>query len=189
MISQKRTENVKDIFDTQDLFYVRVLVEPYKTSGPTQCFSCQRFGHSSLQCGHTPRCVKCAGDHPTKSCAKPKEDPATCCNCIGNHTANYRGCPFYTELSKTEQTLKPNMPTTQEIPTEIKPNQKKYTQETPTTTKPLLKKSTEKTRSYSEVTNHLKNEPTVNASKILNIVRDLLSTIQHCTDSVQKMPS
>jgi len=70
----------------------------------------------------TPRCVKCAGDHPTKSCAKSKEEPATCCNCNGNRNANFS--PFYTDLSKTKQTQKPNLPTTQEIPTKTKPDQK-----------------------------------------------------------------
>jgi len=59
MVSLKRTENVKEIFEIIELFYVRVKIESYKSTGPAQCFSCQRFGHPSLQCGHPPRCVKC----------------------------------------------------------------------------------------------------------------------------------
>ncbi|KAL4123315.1 hypothetical protein QTP88_015512 [Uroleucon formosanum] len=81
MVSLKRTENVKEIFETTELFYVRVKIESYKSTGPAQCFSCQRFGHSSLQCGHPPRCVKCGENHHSKECKKPKEESPTCCNC------------------------------------------------------------------------------------------------------------
>lgn len=31
----------------------------------------------------------------TKSCTKSKDSDATCTNCNGTHTANYRGCPNY----------------------------------------------------------------------------------------------
>ncbi|CAI6377466.1 unnamed protein product [Macrosiphum euphorbiae] len=100
MVSLKRTENVKEIFEITELFYVRVKIESYKSTGPAQCFSCQRFGHSSIQCGHPPRCVKCGKNHPSKECTKLKEDSPTYCNCNGKHTANYRGCPYYTYTCK-----------------------------------------------------------------------------------------
>ncbi|CAI6367288.1 unnamed protein product [Macrosiphum euphorbiae] len=64
----------------------------------------------------------------------------------GNRNANFS--PFYTELSKTKQTQKPNLPTTQEIPKKTKPDQDKSTQGTPTTIKALQNKSTEKIRSW-----------------------------------------
>lgn len=41
----------KEIFQLTNLLYVSVTVEPYKSSGPAQCFSCQRFGHGSRNCG------------------------------------------------------------------------------------------------------------------------------------------
>jgi len=34
MVSLKRTENVKEIFETTELFYVRVKIESYKSTGP-----------------------------------------------------------------------------------------------------------------------------------------------------------
>lgn len=73
----------------------------------TQCYNCQRWGHSSANCGFQYRCVACgSSDHKPKECPRkslmdtestsadesqkePKEDPK-CCNCGGNHTANSR---------------------------------------------------------------------------------------------------
>ncbi|KAJ2937667.1 hypothetical protein O0L34_g17477 [Tuta absoluta] len=63
-----------------------------KISG-TQCYRCQRFGHSSRNCNFPERCVKCTGQHATKDC--PKKDrttPAQCCNCDDNHPANFSKC-------------------------------------------------------------------------------------------------
>jgi len=85
----------KDIFLVTNLFYVQISVESFKTSGPAQCFFCQRFGHGSRNCGYPPRCVKCAGNHSASDCQKTSDQTPTCCNCGGQHTANFRGCPQY----------------------------------------------------------------------------------------------
>jgi len=74
---------------------VTIKVEPYRKSSPTQCFSSQGFGHSSLQCGHPSRCVKCAGEHSAKDCQKTNDQRPKCVNCEGDHTANYKKCPTY----------------------------------------------------------------------------------------------
>ncbi|GBN61235.1 hypothetical protein AVEN_226505-1 [Araneus ventricosus] len=37
--------------------------------------------------------MKCAGNHWSRNCPKPRETPAICFHCKGNHTANYYGCP------------------------------------------------------------------------------------------------
>ncbi|GFW74187.1 hypothetical protein TNCV_2523911 [Trichonephila clavipes] len=55
--------------------------------GPAQCFRCQGFFHSSKYCTRNP---KCGQPHLTRSCTKTS---ATCCNCQGNHPANFTGCP------------------------------------------------------------------------------------------------
>lgn len=66
--------------------------KPTKT---TLCFNCQRPGHGARNCNYQPRCVKCTDPHPTKECKITKKPGSrvTCCNCLGPHTANYRGCP------------------------------------------------------------------------------------------------
>lgn len=95
------------------MFYLSVRVESFKKSGTAQCFLCQRFGHGSKNCGHAPRCVKCSGNNLAKECAKPKQDPPSCCNCGGSHTANFRGCPYYLHVSASSKpaVTKPPPPT------------------------------------------------------------------------------
>lgn len=184
MVSLKRTENVKEIFETTELFYVRVKIESYKSTGPAQCFSCQRFGHSSLQCGHSPRCVKCGKNHPSKECTKPKEDSPTCCNCNGKHTANYRGCPYYTNTCK-EKTEQPR----EVIRTKL--IQKSMLKVPPTNIPVSTTHETAietNTRSYATATKHQteKTEITIDTSKLLQIIRDLLTTAQKCEDVTSK---
>jgi hypothetical protein len=95
MVTLPNNHSSKRIFNMQSIFGISIRVEPYKTSGAAQCFSCQGFGHSSNHCQHAARCVKCGGSHLTKECKKLAETPPKCCNCGGEHTANYRRCPAY----------------------------------------------------------------------------------------------
>ncbi|XP_061725406.1 uncharacterized protein LOC133531290 [Cydia pomonella] len=74
----------------------KVRVEPWRGKpGPPQCHRCQGFRHSSHGCHRAVRCVKCSLDHHSNECTRPKEEPATCCNCFGDHPANHRQCPAY----------------------------------------------------------------------------------------------
>ena len=64
-----------------------------------QCTNCQRYGHTSHFCNHPARCVKCAGNHQTKLCARKIKDLNVLCVLCGcNHPANYRGCEVHKEL-------------------------------------------------------------------------------------------
>ncbi|GFX47082.1 nucleic-acid-binding protein from transposon X-element [Trichonephila clavipes] len=84
----------KDIFNMTELCYLKIKVEPLRPKiGPAQCFRCQGFFHSSKYCTRNPKCVKCGQPHLTRSCTKTSATEATCCNCQGNHPANYTGCP------------------------------------------------------------------------------------------------
>jgi len=65
-------------FSFKQPIYISISVEPIKSSGPPQCFSCRRFGHGSRNCEHLPRCVKCAGDHTAKECKKTRDESPTC---------------------------------------------------------------------------------------------------------------
>nr|CAH7730417.1 unnamed protein product [Callosobruchus chinensis] len=69
-------------------------MEPMKKrTGPNQCYRCQIYGHCQNNCTATPRCVRCGGHHRAAECKLPREQPAKCANCRGQHPANFRGCP------------------------------------------------------------------------------------------------
>ena len=65
-----------------------------------QCKRCQNDGHTRNQCTQQFRCVKCAGTHDYRSCAKKKENgnPAKCALCDGAHPANFTGCRVYLDI-------------------------------------------------------------------------------------------
>jgi len=83
-------QTAKYIFSLNNFFYLQISVEPLKLSGSAQCYSCQRFGHVSRNCGHPPRCVKCAGNHTANVCPKTFEQSLTFCNCGGPRPAHYQ---------------------------------------------------------------------------------------------------
>lgn len=60
------TPKNKGIFNLRLLFYMAVKIERYKSNTPVKCYNCQQFGYSSLHCGASPRCIKCAGNSKTK---------------------------------------------------------------------------------------------------------------------------
>ncbi len=65
---------------------------------PTRCQKCQGFNHVAKNCHRTETCSRCAGSHSFKDCTK-KEEPH-CANCNGNHSAAYKGCKEYKEVSQ-----------------------------------------------------------------------------------------
>ncbi|CAH1995640.1 unnamed protein product [Acanthoscelides obtectus] len=42
-----------------------------KSSEPSQCYRCQRYGHTQRNCRLAERCVKCGEDHSSTSCSLP----------------------------------------------------------------------------------------------------------------------
>lgn len=91
---------------------ISVKWEPIKSKSklPTQCRWCQRFGHTTRNCGFQYRCVKCLESHPVGDCArKSREGNPKCCNCRGDHAANHRGCEVYQDYVKrvnSQKTIK-----------------------------------------------------------------------------------
>lgn len=65
----------KNTFDLTEFFFLKIVVESYKKTGPSQCHTCQWFGHGSWNCRNSPRCVKYAGLHFTNECTKPAIRP------------------------------------------------------------------------------------------------------------------
>ncbi|KAF2347349.1 hypothetical protein FHG87_021896 [Trinorchestia longiramus] len=102
-----KTSMFKVIFDSNSLPpYVRIGYQQYRVNTyigkPWQCYRCQRFGHSAAFCRSAPRCVVCSGPHTSNECSKTTG--RICCNCGGNHTANYGGCPKIKQAKEVEKT-------------------------------------------------------------------------------------
>ena len=63
----------------------------------TQCYRCQKFGHTMINCtlknDNTQVCRYCGGNHDGKSCThKGNQSMYKCANCGHNHSTTYAGC-------------------------------------------------------------------------------------------------
>lgn len=105
LVCLKNLPYTRNIYNINKLLYCsRVRVAAFKSRAVIpQCYHCQRFGHSSLNCGYQPRCVRCGKNHYAAECEKQRETPPTCANCSGAHPANYRKCGVYQELLKQKK--------------------------------------------------------------------------------------
>ncbi|KAM0734036.1 Nucleic-acid-binding protein from transposon X-element [Formica fusca] len=80
----------------QFLCYTRVEWDNYINKRRiAQCHRCQEWGHATINCHADPVCLKCAGEHLTKDCKKPRSEPAKCINCDKDHPANATICEAY----------------------------------------------------------------------------------------------
>lgn len=89
-------QKLNDLKQTKIIDHCKIKWESYiKKKNYTQCFRCQRFGHSQANCNLTPRCVKCPENHYYTDCKKIKtpDSKPFCHNCKNEHTANYSKCP------------------------------------------------------------------------------------------------
>lgn len=97
-------ENNKTIYELQYLGHCKIRVEPpRKKNYIIQCTRCQEYGHSKAYCTKPFNCVKCGKSHDSKICKKPRDTPATCALCNGDHPANYKGCSVYRDLLNLRQ--------------------------------------------------------------------------------------
>lgn len=106
MLTFENTEDIKKIYEIQYLCHMRVKIEALKGNNLIpQCKRCQRYGHTQRYCQRQPACVKCAGNHITAECTKPKTTAPKCYNCAEEHPANYRGCMVAKELQKRRDNI------------------------------------------------------------------------------------
>ena len=67
--------------------------------GVTQCFHCQRVGHTARSCKSKARCLRCGGQHAVADC---KSSAPLCANCDGDHFANSKSCPVLRAAQEKE---------------------------------------------------------------------------------------
>jgi len=79
---------------------LRYKVRPYVPQ-PMRCVKCQGYGHTATHCKRQTRCVRCGKGHTIEHCpVKDDLTKAVCVNCNGQHSAAFRGCSRYQEVSK-----------------------------------------------------------------------------------------
>ncbi len=101
LIPQDQTE----IFKITHICHMRVYISHQRaptTKHIPQCHNCQKFGHCSSNCFAEPKCHRCAGNHHYKDCKKPRDTPAKCLNCEGDHPASFRNCPKNPNYSRNQ---------------------------------------------------------------------------------------
>lgn len=108
--------------------------------------------------------VKCDKDHPTSTCKKTPDSPATCINCSGNHPASYKGCTKYKEY-KNQVTSKIYRKTP--IKTTQSENQTKV--------------SSGKNTTYSQV---VKQNKDISTQRVSNISQDQNTDTAHTIEKV-----
>jgi len=91
---------VEALPDFVHIGFQRFKVKPFVPQ-PMRCMKCQRFGHIASKCRRQVRCVRCGEGHDLEGCPiKEDATKATCVNCGGAHSAAYRGCSKYAEVSQ-----------------------------------------------------------------------------------------
>ncbi|XP_025832743.1 uncharacterized protein LOC108742256 [Agrilus planipennis] len=104
-----KDDKSKEILNLTTVCFLTISVEtPRQRTTIGQCHRCQRFGHAQRNCTATARCVKCRQKHHTSTCEKPRNQPAKCANCGGEHPASYRGCPQFSELPRPRARTTPD---------------------------------------------------------------------------------
>jgi hypothetical protein len=82
----------------------------------TQCFNCQKFGHTAINCQREARCQFCAKNHSTRDhyCSECNETgrkcihiQEKCSNCNENRSANSEKCTLYREKRQEKIQKKP----------------------------------------------------------------------------------
>lgn len=96
-LTAPRTDDGRRCYHITHVMRKRVQVETKrKQVGGSQCYRCQRFGHTASRCFGEVRCAFCLGDHPTRECSLERGPgkAASCVNCDGgSHPSFSVQCP------------------------------------------------------------------------------------------------
>lgn len=97
LCTMSNTDNIADLYKIDKFMYMHITVEKFRgKGGVSQCFNCNGFSHSSLNCLMPTRCLKCGLAHSTKECNISDQEERICINCKRpGHRANWKGCTMY----------------------------------------------------------------------------------------------
>ncbi|GFW10223.1 nucleic-acid-binding protein from transposon X-element [Trichonephila clavipes] len=98
MVEIKKFPNSADANKINKCCYMTFSVDTFRNRpGPSQCYNCNYFHHSSKNCFIKTRCLKCGQPHKTNECLITyKIENPTCINCNTNgHMAKWHECPKF----------------------------------------------------------------------------------------------
>ena len=98
-LSVKLTFKDKEIPESVKICGLFYRIRPYVPL-PTQCYNCQRYGHTSSSCKSQVRCLLCSGNHNKDQCTKIM---IRCANCKEGHIANSKECQYMKSAKKVEE--------------------------------------------------------------------------------------
>ncbi|GFU03090.1 nucleic-acid-binding protein from transposon X-element [Trichonephila clavipes] len=101
MVELQKSPGSPDIFKLDRCCYLTVRIDTFnRRPGPTQCYNCNLFNHSSQNCFIKTRCLKCGEPHKTGDCPiKEKIENPVCINCKETgHLANSHRCVKYPKI-------------------------------------------------------------------------------------------
>ncbi|GFT42679.1 nucleic-acid-binding protein from transposon X-element [Trichonephila clavipes] len=101
MVELQKSPDSPDIFKLDKCCYLTVKIDTFnRRPGPTQCYTCNLFNHSSKNCHIKTRCLKCGEPHRTDDCPIRNliENPV-CINCKETgHLANSHRCAKFPKI-------------------------------------------------------------------------------------------
>ncbi|GFX35261.1 nucleic-acid-binding protein from transposon X-element [Trichonephila clavipes] len=101
MVELQKAPDSPDIFKLERYCYLTIKVGTFnRRPGPTQCYNCNLFNHSSVNCFIKTRCLKCGEPHKTGDCPiKEKIENPVCINCKETgHLANSHRCVKFPKI-------------------------------------------------------------------------------------------
>ncbi|GFT36666.1 nucleic-acid-binding protein from transposon X-element [Trichonephila clavipes] len=101
MVELQKSPDSPDIFKLEKCCYLTVKIDTFnRRPGPTQCYNCNLFNHSSKACHIKTRCLKCGDPHKTGECPiKDLIENPVCINCNKTgHLANSHRCEKYPKI-------------------------------------------------------------------------------------------
>ncbi|GFX75378.1 nucleic-acid-binding protein from transposon X-element [Trichonephila clavipes] len=103
MVELQKSPDSPDIFKLESCCYLTVKIDTFnRRPGPTQCYNCNLFNHSSQNCFIKTRCLKCGEPHKKGDCPiKEKIENPTCINCgEKGHLANSHRCVKFPKIQR-----------------------------------------------------------------------------------------
>ncbi|GFV26734.1 putative RNA-directed DNA polymerase from transposon X-element [Trichonephila clavipes] len=94
---RKNVPDSRDIRDISTCCYMSITWDSFRRRpGPSQCYNCNYFHHSSLNCSIKTRCLKCGQEQRTSCPITEKIENPKCINCNAIvHMANWSQCPKF----------------------------------------------------------------------------------------------